>query len=165
MTSAPATAPATTITHRYPWSHEEVAIIAFFALSTPAVTALLWTAGRRPVVLTFVLTALGLAVAAGLYVLGSRRKQASAVSATLTGSSLSVTGGRVKRSRGDLATAVGASTTTMGPETVLVVQLTEGTVLVPGRIVRNATLSAVLGQHLVGDQASLTPGARTLLGV
>jgi hypothetical protein len=153
----------TTISHRYPWSGEELAIIATFVLTPPVVTAVLWRSGGPPVVLAVTMHVLGWSAALALYVLGRRRKNASRVTATLTGSRLTVAGGRVKASAGDLSTAVRASTTTMGPETVLVVELSAGAVMVPGRIVRDPALAAVLDRHLLHGPASLSAGAHDLL--
>lgn len=153
----------TTITHRYPWSGEELAIIATFVLTPPLVTVALGGPGGTSLVLALTLHVFGLGVALGLYLLGRHRKNASRVTATLTGSSLLVSGGRVRASRGDLATAVSACTTIMGPETVLVVELTRGAVLVPGRIVRHPALAAVLDTHLVRGRAALSSEARDLL--
>lgn len=162
MSLADATGPAT-ISHRYPWSGEELAIITTFALGPSAITVALWASAPRPWVLPLVLHAIGLSVAAGLFVLGRRRKNASRVTATLTGSRLAVRGGRVKASTGDLATAVSASTTRMGPETVLVVELRDGAVMVPGRILRDPALAAVIDRHLVHGGTRLSHGARELL--
>ena len=153
----------TTITHRYPWSGEELAIIATFLLTPPLVTAALRGPDGPPVLAAVVLHVLGWSAAFGLYLLGRRRKDASRVTATLTGSRLTVSGGRVKASAGDLSTAVGATTTTLGPETVLVVELARGAVMVPGRIVRDPTLAGALDRHLVRGGASLSPAARELL--
>lgn len=155
--------PATTITHRYPWSGEELAIITTFLLTPPLVTVALWGPDGPPVVLAVTLHLFGLGAAVALYLLGRRRKNASRVTATLTGSRLTVTGGRVKASRGDLATAVSVSTATMGPETVLVVELARGALLVPGRIVDHPTLAAALDRHLVRGRARLSAEARDLL--
>ena len=51
----------------------------------------------------------------------------------------------------------------MGPETVLVVELSAGAVMVPGRIVRDPALAAVLDRHLLHGPASLSAGAHELL--
>ena len=53
----------------------------------------------------------------------------------------------------------------MGPETVLVVELRDGAVLVPGRIVGNPALAAVLDRHVVHGGTRLSHGARELLNM
>ena len=169
--TAPVTASSTassapkTITHRYPWSGEERAILAVFTLGpTVATLALARGAGGVDTVLAVVLHVIGLGSAAGLWALGSKRKNRSRITAVLTGTRLQVDGGRVQRSRGDIAGTRTVETIRLGPETVLV--LTNGhnaQLRVPARIATDPALASVLREHLDRDGVNLSPLAQTLI--
>jgi hypothetical protein len=154
-----------TITHRYAWSGEERAILAVFVLGPTVTTlALARGAGGVDTVLAVVLHVVGLGAAAGLFALGSRRKNRSRISAVLTGTRLEVHGGRVQRSRGDIAGTRTVETIRLGPETVLVLTNDHNAQLrVPARIAIDPALAPVLRRHLNRDGVNLSPLARTLV--
>jgi hypothetical protein len=118
-------------------------------------------------VTTFVAVVLhlcGLAAAVALYELGSTRKDASTVEAELTGTVLQVTGGRVKRSRGDIASTRDAHTQEIGPETVLVLSGTGSAPLrVPTRIAADPALAPVLRESLLRGDVVLPDDARRII--
>lgn len=153
-----------TITHRYPWTGEERLILAVLLLGPAAVT--LWQVSRSgfdPVTAS-VLHVIGLGAAAALWRLGARRKNRSAISATLRGTRLEVSGGRVKASRGDIAGTRAVTTQQLGPETVLVLTRAGGAaVKVPTRITDDPQLAAVLREHLLRDGVSADDEAREIL--
>lgn len=163
--SSTASSAAATITHRYAWSGEERAILAVFALGPTVTTlALAQGAGGVDTVLAVVLHVVGLSAAAGLFALGSKRKNRSRITAVLTGTRLQVDGGRVQRSRGDIAGTRTVETIRLGPETVLVLTDDHNAQLrVPVRIVNDPALAPVLREHLDRDGVNLSPLARTLV--
>ena len=158
-----ATSDATTITHRYPWTVEELGSIVFLLLAPPAACfALGWWS--RDLVIALVVTVAGALAAAGLYRLGARRKKKSEVTGVLTGTRLVVSGGRVGSSRGDIAGTRAATTLTLGPETVLVLASRDGGSLrVPMRLAADEALRAVLRQHVRRDGVELSADARDAL--
>jgi hypothetical protein len=158
-----ATNNGTTITHRYPWSLEERAVIAALVVAPPAITAWLTARDGFNPVLAAVLFVVGWAAAFGLYRLGAGRKNSSRVTATLRGTRLEVHGGRVKQSRGDIAGTREVVTEQVGPETVLILTGPGGTLKVPMRIATHVALAAVLREHLVKDGVHLDDGAKVVL--
>lgn len=154
----------TTITHRYPWTVQEMVIIAVLVVGPAAMVLWLDMLAEGDHVQAGLLQVAGLAAAAALYRLGSRRKQASAIRAVLDGTRLVVDGGRVKHSSGDVAGTRTVTAEQMGPETVLALTRGDGDRLkVPMRIAHHPALRGVLQRHLSSETVRVSPEARELL--
>jgi hypothetical protein len=152
------TSTPTTVTHRYPWSLEELSVLAVLAVAPVGV--LLWR-GTDELPLVAVVTAACWVAFAGLVRLGHRRKSRSRVTATLDGTRLVVSGGRVGSSRGDVAGTRRVSVVTKGPETVLQLTHRTGALLeVPTRVSGDPRLAAVLREHLRAAGVEVDEDAR-----
>lgn len=157
------TASATTVTHRYPWTGEERAIIAVLVLAPVVLGAWRLTgAGLGPAAV--VLLVVCWSAAAALYRLGARRKRRSQVTVVLHGTRLTVTGGRVGRSTGDLTGTKTVGVQKAGPETLLVLTGTGPSALrVTTRVTGHPAIAPVLREHLLACGVVLSDDARSIV--
>ncbi|GAB2682242.1 hypothetical protein [Thalassiella azotivora] len=151
----------TTITHRWPWTGEELAIVGVLALAPLAVLA--WR-GTEALFLPVVVAACCWPAAVALVRLKVVRRRRSQVTAVLDGTRLTVSGGRVGSSRGDVAGTSRVSVQRKGPETVLQLTHRSGALLeVPTRVTAHPALAAVLREHLTAPGVRVDDGAAALV--
>lgn len=161
--------------HQYPWRRQEIITLVVLA-AVPCVFAALLLRGHasRGTLLAVVLPAAGVCWGIGLYALnlGITRKRRSRITGTLDGTMFAFSGGRFRRSRGDLAGHERVALRRNGREEALVLSTRSGPqepdteVVVPLRLVRpraggHDELAQQLRQATTG--CSLTPEAQAVI--